>query len=188
MRASSAEDSSDQAISIFFSPFSSIHILATVLPLWDFLLPRFTTCMCLRFSPASAGNTESIKHNISASLPIQQINFCKNTFFRCPFQIYARQKDLLLLQLQRETPCKCGKGSGKRSENEIFQCFITILRKNSLTLQRCNGLMQVKLKTFTLEDLVQVPLLKYLAEGTPGRISIICTNLISITPGHLQAP
>ena len=42
--------------------------------------------------------------------------------------------------------------------------------------------MQVKLKTFTLEDLVQVPLLKYLAEGTPGRISIICTNLISITP------
>ena len=50
----------DQAISIFFCPFSSIHILATVSPRCDFfLLPRRTTWMCRRFSVASAGNTES---------------------------------------------------------------------------------------------------------------------------------
>ncbi len=41
INASSSAVSSDQATSIFFSPFSSIHIFATVLPLCDFLLPTY---------------------------------------------------------------------------------------------------------------------------------------------------
>ena len=72
---SSVEFSSDHAISIFFCPFSSIQILATVLPQCERLLPLRTTWMCLRFSKASAGNTERMKHKNNASLSIYSMNY-----------------------------------------------------------------------------------------------------------------
>ena len=67
---SSEDVNSDHAISIFFVPFSSIHIFATVFPRCDRLLPRRTTCICRLFSLESAGNTERMKHNRKASFPI----------------------------------------------------------------------------------------------------------------------
>ncbi len=84
--------SSDQQTSIFFFPFSSIHIFATVSPQWVFLSPLRVTWMCLLFSFASAGNTDKIKQRKYISLPISSFLFylyyqvstirvsaCKNT-------------------------------------------------------------------------------------------------------------
>ena len=100
--------SSDQQTSIFFFPFSSIHIFATVSPQWVFLSPLRVTWMCLLFSLASAGNTDKIKQRKYISLPISsfllylyyqvsmtRVSACKNTdLFRNCQKFYENSYEL----------------------------------------------------------------------------------------------
>ena len=73
----------DHATSIFFCPFSSIQIFATVSPRWDFLLPLRTTWICLLFSLESAGKTERMKNSMTASFPILSYQCRKESFSSC---------------------------------------------------------------------------------------------------------